>query len=165
MKFFDRDWLTGELTDTEYEARFEKYYAHFDLIRVALPQSLVDLSESGVLHDALVEVVQVDSGHGRLVVELLGGYLQAGYRALHLRYDGMELDDASRITLEQATLDPATEFLYGELDLRSDGRFEHRMLLWPYREVSVCFRAFDIVSIDRPTRQRRPGTPKYIEIR
>lgn len=164
MKFFDRDWMTGELTDDEYEARNKAYYAHFSLIRALLPPSLVELSQSGVLHDGLIESVRVDNLNAELRIRLLGGNLQVGYRALHLRYEGMELANASKVALQQATGKRTTEFLYDELDLWKDGRFEHRMLLWPHCELSVVFRNFDVVSQPRVNRQRHAAVPTYKEI-
>lgn len=164
MKFFDHDWMNGTLSDAEYEERIQQYNAHIELIRASLPQSLLTLSQSGVLHDALVEAIRVDNKHNLLLIELLGGNVQAGYWELHLRYGGFDLDDASRVTLQNATSDPATELLYDELDLCKDGRFEHRLLWWPYRELTILFQTFDLATTPRANRQRRSRLPQYSEI-
>jgi hypothetical protein len=39
---------------------------------------------------------------------------------------------------------PKTEILYDEVDLAGDGKFEHRMLLWPREEMAIRFRGFSL---------------------
>jgi hypothetical protein len=164
MKFFDRDWTEGYLSDAESDARREGYAAHLELLRAVLPEPLVDLSQAGVLHDALFEAVSLDLGSARLVLELIGGDKQVGYCGLRLQYDGIVLDAASHGALKQAACDPATEWLYDELHLSGDGRFVHRLLLWPSYQPNLVFERFAVASTPRSGRALRPGAPTYQQV-
>ncbi len=161
MKYFDRAWVEGSLSEEESEARRAAYAAHLALIRAALPTMLLDLSQSEVLHDALFESVALDDSSRRLVIEWLGGDQQLGYRALRLVYDGVELDGASLDVLRAAALNAESELLYDEVHLHGDGRFEHRLRLWPEYELTVLFTRFAFTSAARSNRDRRAGAPTY----
>jgi hypothetical protein len=58
-------------------------------------------------------------------------------------YGSAEVLEAGQYFLENAAGRRDVELLYDELD-SSDGRWGHRMLFWPYHEVSVRFAAFKL---------------------
>ena len=66
------------------------------------------------------------------------GFKRIGYADLHLGYEDVDL---SAVGSPPATLlaDPETQAIYHEVDVGDDGRFEHRLLLWPRGELVVAF--------------------------
>jgi len=93
------------------------------------------------LHDDLVR--GVSHANGRLEVLFRAGDQEGGYFDARLRYGDVELTEADEQFLKTAADRPDIELLYDEFDSSSKG-WVHRMLFWPYQEISVHFAAFDL---------------------
>ena len=97
------------------------------------------------LHDG--QVHRYSFANGVYTMTVLIGDLEVGYEWLSLRYEEAELVGLPRDGIRRLRLRALrTEFLYDEIDLAPGGRFEHRILLWPRRE--LCIR-FSSVAIER----------------
>ena len=99
-----------------------------------MPPSVRELATTAALHDGQIqgwELVQ-----GVLNTEMIVGDTQAGYSCLALTYTSAEVTPGG---LLESELTGDVEVLYDEITLTPNGRWEHRLLLWPYREVTIAF--------------------------
>jgi hypothetical protein len=151
MRWFDRDFVTGGLSDEVWTERRTDYEAHLSDIRPRLKNGAEALVTSVHLHDGQVAEWEYQPGES-FVVRVLVGDLQVGYEWLTLDYRDASLTGNSELDLTRwwSTL-PPNEIIEDELDLSGDDRYEHRMLLWPEGEVGVQFGAL------HPA--RRPASP------
>lgn len=140
MRWFTREWLHADEGDGIGVA----YTAHLAAIAPRLhsgAQSLPDID----LHDGQVRRYSLEDGVFAMTV--LIGDLEVGYEWLSLRYEGAELIGLPRDGIRRLRLRARrTELLYDEIDLAPGDLFEHRILLWPRRE--LCIR-FSSVAIER----------------
>lgn len=136
VKWFSHDWHMGQLSDTQTEEVQRDYAAHEQRLRPVVPAGVLDLLDLSV-HDAQVQSVLL--GEGQFTWRLLVGDLQRGYEFATLTYFDAEVvggaDDLAALDLSPE----GAELLYDELDLVADGRFIHRVLVWPEGEVWIRF--------------------------
>jgi hypothetical protein len=138
MKYLTRDWYDGGHDDDVYFA----YRRYLTGISENLPASVLALALSD-LHDARFLNVAHDQWNDSLTLRLRIGFRRLGYSDLHLRYAGVELS-ANGGDPTSLLNDSQTEVIYHEVDVRDDGRFEHRLLLSPTGELVLGFDALDI---------------------
>ncbi|HYI15867.1 MAG TPA: hypothetical protein VEX37_10785 [Thermomicrobiales bacterium] len=133
MKYLTRDWYNAGHDDDVYFA-YRRYLTGISE-RLTAPVLALALSD---LHDARFLDISHDPQAGLLAVRLRIGFRRLGYADLHLAYDGVELfaNDGDPTAL---LADPASEVIYHEVDVRDDGRFEHRLLLSPRGELTITF--------------------------
>ena len=150
MKWFTRSWAAGDLDDEEFDRRRSDYRQHLMLIAADLDSGAEQLVSSVNLHDAKVKEFEArDARSFRLRV--VAGDLQQGYEWLTLIYEDADLVEATEDELGTSRLTGGdVELLYDEIDVSADGRYEHRMLLWPEGEFGVRFRS---VLLDRKPAQ------------
>lgn len=150
MKWLTREWATGGLDDDEWDARWSAYQAHNTAVIPLLSNGAERLIEDIYLHDA--QIRSFDVLGDVLAMRALIGDLQVGYEFIDLRYDGAELRLEPGASIRSLRLQKrGTEIIYHEVDVEGDGRFLHRVLLWPRGEYEVAFAAL--------TEQREPATP------
>ena len=130
MRFFTREWHSGELPDDEADAVGVAYHAHIQSLSEALPPGVRELATTLNLHDALVRRVLLDGNRRELRLELRCGDQQRGYEDVALTYHGTVLTQQSLHDLRGAT-ERGGEVLYDEVDVIGDGLFSHQLLLWP----------------------------------
>lgn len=138
MKYLTREWYVGGHDDDIYFA-YRRYLVSISE-RLTAPVLALALSD---LHDGrFLDVVHDDEARV-LAVRMRIGFRRIGYSDLHLRYEGVEL---SAVDGDPAGLlaERASEVIYHEIDVREDGRFEHRLLLEPRGELTIAFDALDI---------------------
>jgi hypothetical protein len=141
MKWFTREWATGELSDQEWERVPVLYDAHLALISDRLSPDALALASAVNIHDGHVK----KSRHSGTTIELqlVVGDLQSGYQWVVLLFVGASLLDPA--SLDELHLDAAhTELLYDEIDLADDGLFDYRVLVWPRGELAIRFSAVTI---------------------
>jgi hypothetical protein len=133
MKYLTRDWYDAGHDDDVYFA----YRRHLTAISERLETPVLALALSD-LHDALFKDVDHDPAARTLALRLRIGFKRIGYADLVLRYENVDL---TAIGGDPAALmaDPETQVIYHEVDVRGDGRHEHRLLLWPRGELSIGF--------------------------
>jgi hypothetical protein len=171
MRWLTRQWHgqgpdaehLAVLTDAEGEALAAAYRAHNEALRPQLPVTLRrfmgEPDELGYadLHDAVLDWWALDEPRSltlalvcRAYAAQLGadGFLEEiGYRRLVIQYRGrVELVGTGEADLHRWLDDMDTEFLYDEVDLVDDGRFEHRHLLWPRGEFGVRFEDVGVIA-------------------
>jgi hypothetical protein len=157
MRWFDHDFITGGLSDDEWQARQDDYAAHTARLRPRLERGADLLLDPMSLHDG--QVAEWSYEHGVvLTLRVLVGDLQRGYEWAILRYFGAELiGTTEKDLLRYWPVDElATEIVEEELDIVGD-RFEHRMLLWPHGEVAVRFRSVSLERVTATPEDRRAG--------
>jgi len=137
MRFFTKEWLSGELTDEAFEAVPTEYRLHLAALR--LPHDVLALAEVDN-HDGLVLDVEYEPQPKKLMLRLRCGDLQRGYCDLTISYSDAALDAASLAVLREAVRNPKDELLYDEVDRVGD-RFEHRFILSSHKEACVRFAA------------------------
>lgn len=150
VRWLTREWASGELDDDEWDARWEQYASHCADVRSRLSKDaelLLDVN----LHDAQHRSFEY-SPHETLTVRALMGDLIVGYEFVELTYMDAELR-VSEVGSVRALrlLHDRTEILYTEVDAEADGRFVHRVLLWPRGEYEVVFTAVKV--------HREPASP------
>ena len=134
MKYLTRDWYDAGHDDDTYFA-YRRFLTSIS-DRLSAPVLALALSD---LHDARFLDITHDAQARTLTVRLRIGFKRIGYADLHLRYDGVELSSVDGDS-EALLADPATEVIYHEVDVRDDGRFEHRLLLSPRGELTIAFK-------------------------
>ena len=155
MRFFTPAWHRGELTEEEARGVWPAYEAHLMSLGPTLPREAYRLSKEVSLHDALIRhVVRVD---GNLELLCRTGDVQEGYSDLRLSYGAATLSGQDEAFLKSAINRPDIEVLYDEFDA-ADGRWVHRLLFWPYREVALYFETFHV----RLTRAKGRSDPNVV---
>jgi hypothetical protein len=153
MRWFDRDFVTGGLSDDEWTARQASFAVHLAKIRPQLADGAEQLLASVHLHDGQVASWAYDPGTS-FVMRVLTGDLQRGYEWLTLTYGDATLIDTTETDLRGwwSTDEIPNEIIEEEVDRLADHRYEHRLLLWPDGEVGVQFRTLTV--------DRRPASPE-----
>jgi hypothetical protein len=142
VRFFTREWLSGELMDAACDAVPAAYRLH--LASLQLPPEVLALAAVD-LHDGLFLDVQHEPESAQLTLRLRCGDLQRGYCDQYIRYAGTVLDSASLAVLRDALQIPRDELLYDEVD-RVGECFEHRFILSSHNEVCVTFAGVELVA-------------------
>ena len=142
MRFFTREWLSGELTDAAFDAVPAAYRLYLATLR--LPPDVLALSEVD-LHDGLMLDIKYAPESEQLHLYLRCGDLQQGYFDLYINYSGACLDDPSLSILRHAMQAPKAEFLYDEVD-RAGDHFEHQFILSSRDEACVSFTTVTVSS-------------------
>lgn len=155
MRWFDRDFVTGALSDDEWQERQEGFQEHLARIRPQLLDGAEQILGSFSLHDGQVAEWFYEPGV-TLQVRVLVGDLQHGYQWLTLRYAEAVLSGATEADLDRwwPADELATEIIEEEVDIVGDV-FEHRMLLWPKGEVGVRFKTLTVERVGASPDERR----------
>jgi len=162
VRFLTSAWHSGELTDEDEEAAVESYRKHLAVLRPRISAAVEQLAFSIDLHDALLEEVVLNCGDRVIVVRMICGDVQLGYSTLQLAYRGVRWSDDDIAAIRTIVADPAAEVLCDEVDVVPGELYEHRVLFWPYREMTVAFEALEISSAPRQGRHR-PHAPRLVE--
>ena len=145
MQWFDRDFVTGGLSDEEWAARQASFANHLAAIRNRLADGADQLITSVHLHDGQVATwaYQPDVS---FVMRVLTGGLQRGYEWLTLTYDGATLVDPAEDDLRRwwNADEIPNEIIEEEVDVLDEHRYEHRMLLWPDGEIAIQFSTLNV---------------------
>jgi hypothetical protein len=159
MKWFTRQWQSGDPSDDESEKVVAAYWAHVESLLPRLPATVRALAQGMSLHDGRIRRCLVDSPGSKITLTLRCGELASGYFDLELTYCDVVMLGKTLKQLKSVAGDPSTEALYDEIDSGGQGRWVHRILFWPYREVSVQFRQLELRMIPRKNRdfRRRAG--------
>jgi hypothetical protein len=163
MRFFTPAWHRGDLSDDESEAVMRRYTEHITSLATTLPSAMRELAMGLNLHDGRVGRVVVDRRRRRVSLTLRIGDQQSGYSNLQLRYDSVALSRLDTRTLRAVVEDPASELLYDEVDRSDHGRFIHRMLFIPYRDVEIDFEQLSIAREACADRSTELGSAEYVE--
>jgi hypothetical protein len=143
MKWFTREWATGQLSDEEWERVPGLYAAHLESIASHFHDGANELALSLNLHDAHVKQWQIRKS--TIDIEAVAGDLQSGYRRVRLLFENAALQLPA--SLEELRFDdPRTELLYDEVDVVGDDVFEYRALVWPAGELAIQFGAVAITT-------------------
>jgi hypothetical protein len=142
LKFFTAEWHAGKLPDAEADRIPIEYESHIGALLPSLPSDALRLIHEISLHDGLIRRVERRFDVFEMVVR--AGDQQAGYFDARVLYDGAEMAPPDEAFLESAVGRPEVELLYDEFDSGATGSWIHRILFWPYREVSVQFKALEL---------------------
>lgn len=157
-------WLTPELfgfapsdlDQDELDAIDAAYGAHVEAVRPRLPTALRpftgEADELGhlSLHDGVVEWWSADLPRS-FTMQVVCGDDPIGYRRVVIQYRGVDLLGGDPRWLDE----PDTVLLHDEVDIAHDGRYEHRHLLWPVREIGFRFDDVDVISAPVPAGTER----------
>lgn len=160
MKYFTQHWHRGDMTDEESDAIVAAYTDYRTALLPKMPPAVQELAIAINIHDGLIETAVFELAAQHLRLELLVGDLQEGYASIHLCYSSALFEIA---TLKEIACDSESEALYDEIDVQPDGRFEHRVLFWPYREISISFTSLAVTRVPRPDRKRVDIPVRFIE--
>ena len=121
----------------------ELYEAHIEGLSRPLPEDAMRLVRGEVnLHDGLLS--RVEWSPIRLELQFRAGDLQVGYFDALLCYGNPVTDVGGTTFLQEIVGRRDVEVLYDEFDTSEDGRWVHRMLYWPQREIQVQFESFTV---------------------
>ncbi len=135
MRFFRKEWLSGELSEMEFDGVSEAYFKYLESLN--LPPEVAALSAADI-HDALVLSADYDQNNFRFSIKLRVGDLLKGYHDLYISYSDAYVDESSLTMLRQAVNEPKDELLYDEID-RSGVLFEQRWIFASHEEARVLF--------------------------
>lgn len=144
MQFFTPAWHGGDLTDEEANAVPARYASHLDELLPLMPPPVYALARGINIHDGLLRRVRVERATSTVAASLRCGD-NRGYFDLELGYMGVQFDRSELQGLEAVARDPESEALYDEIDYDPEGYWLHRILFWPYQEVSIIFQTLRIV--------------------
>ncbi len=139
MRFFTMSWWCGN-QHLERTDPVAAYMVHLAAIKHRLPPDLLATQEEVSLHDTRLRHLRFDSSSGLLIIELES---YSGDERLGLIYEDVESFES--------LADPAVGLLgpagygdlgYCEVDVQTDGVYEHRMLFSTGIELMVVFRRF-----------------------
>ncbi|MHB9134673.1 MAG: hypothetical protein ACYDBB_26675 [Armatimonadota bacterium] len=164
MRFFTREFVAGELTDAEVDSICISYQRHIDAIVNIIPVEIAELAQTS-LHDGLLCRAVVKPNANELLLSLRCGDLQIGYYDIDIHYYGVVVDTQLLEVLSRRARDRHTEILAGEIDIKADGRFVHRLIFWPDDEVEIVFSSIHLVRQSRLDRKVVVDEEPYIEIR
>jgi hypothetical protein len=140
LRFFTPEWHGGDMSHDEAARVPAAYQAHIASLGPLLPVDARRLVSDVSLHDGLIRHVHQQSDHADVLVR--AGEVGTGYFNAHLSYGGGKISPGDGRFLKEAVGRPDVELLYDEFDWSEGADLVHRLLFWPYREVSVRFRAF-----------------------
>ena len=149
MRFFTPAWLDGELPDDVAEQIPATYSAHLTALGPDLPHDAHRLNTDVSLHDGLLQAV--DRAASRLELVIRAGDQVTGYFDARLAYEDARLTTADERFLSSAIRRHDIELLYDEFD-SADSHWVHRLLFWPYYDVTVQFRTFTLAVTRRDGR-------------
>ncbi len=143
MKYFTREWHSGQLDDAEFERRVKVYWLHINEILPKLPKPCRDLATGKhkiTLHDAKIRKVTYHREKKQLCLSLSCGDLQIGYFDLDITYfDVMDIEKIAA-RLQDISCNPRHELLYDEIDIDELGHITHSILFWPKKEGEIEIR-------------------------
>ena len=113
MKWFTRDWHTGQLSDEAYDSTLRDYQSYRDALAAVAPEGVRQLLEMS-LDDAQVQAWSADPDV--FAMRLLAGDLQRGYQFVSLAYRGAELIGATVDDLRTWSLKTRGEVLSDEVE-------------------------------------------------
>jgi hypothetical protein len=138
MEWFTPAWHSGDLEDQQPGSTEDvraAYWSHIEGLVPQMPAAVRELATTAQLHDG--QVHRWEHGDGVLAVDLIVGDKQVGYSRLSLEYTSAQVRPEG-VSLSDLTSEDV-EILYEEVAAAPAGRWEHRLLLWPYREVTIVF--------------------------
>lgn len=143
MRFFSPAWHRGDLPDDEADRVPDAYEAHIKALVPPLPATAQRLVREISLHDGLLRTLSSD-GSG-LELMFRAGDQQRGYFDARLHYARAEMTAEDGQFLRTIVGARDVEVLYDEFDSAGEGEcWIHRLLFWPYHEVSIRFGALDL---------------------
>jgi hypothetical protein len=163
MRFYTRQWYDGALSDEDAETVHSRYAVHRDALRSKFPATVIALAYGVYLHDGRVRRIVLDSTRKTLMIALRCGDLQLGYFDLDLVYQEISMTESNLSELETVARDPLTEIVHDEVDAGSGGRWVHRILFKPYREVAVAFGQVALRIEPQPNREFALSPEPYVE--
>jgi hypothetical protein len=133
VKWFTREWASGQLSDEEWERRRQEYSDHLNAIGHQLANGAEELIASLNLHDA--QILSDSAAGTSFYLRVVAGDLQRGYERISLLYENALVN--RRISTSSG--DTASEIVEDEVDLGPGDLFEHRLLLAPDGELAIQF--------------------------
>lgn len=141
MKYFTQEWHEIYPDNNSTNQIRKAYHDHLISILPGLPTMLQELALSTNLHDGIFRRVCWDSINRNLEFGLRCGDLQVGHFDLDIVYMSITQSDADVREIVSCAENSETEILYDEIDA-FHSKYSHRLLLWPYKEVEICFSDF-----------------------
>ena len=129
------------MPDDEAERVPSTYEAHLAALGPSFPTDAHRLCTEVSLHDGLLRAV--DRTENGLEVVFRIGQNSTGYFDARLSYEGVRLSPSDEQFLRSVIGRRRVELLYNEFDT-SDSHWVHQFMFWPYREVSIQFRALTL---------------------
>lgn len=154
MQWFTPAWHSGDLEDQHpgsTEDVRDAYWSHIEALVPQMPAAVRELATTTQLHDGQVHRWQ--HHEGALRAELIVGDQQVGYSLLSLEYTSAQVQPEG-VSLSDLTVGDV-EILYDEITLTPDGRWQHRLLLWPYRELAITFDGLQLLTTTATAADRR----------
>jgi hypothetical protein len=159
VKWFTREWASGDLTDEQHEAAMRAYDAHLQAITPSLPNDIRSLlgSDSSIsLHDAsFIEAQESLDELKTLTVDIFAFDYEKGvlhddkywtFPRLLIRiiyYNATVISPDSVEEFEYRAGTKQDEIIRDEIDRTDDGNLEHRFLLHPWESPYVCIQFRD----------------------
>ena len=121
MKYFSREWHSGDISEGEVGEVRDRYWAFIASISDSLPEPIRELATAVNLHDGLVQELVVDHQESTVAILLRCGDLQVGYFDVRLVYSGVPTRLLDVAMLKETASEPESELLDAVVDLAADG--------------------------------------------
>jgi hypothetical protein len=154
MKYLTKAWRSGSLPDSEVDRLRNNYWEYIEKNKNSFPTGIRLLATEINLHDGQFTSVVVNQSAKTLNMSLVVGDLQVGYEDLELKYSIVDFTRLSIDALRFLANSEQTEFLYDEIENLGNGNYEHRISFWPDSELSIQFKAVEIIRQPRKDRER-----------
>jgi hypothetical protein len=141
MNFFTRQWLSGQLPDTEYEKVVPSYWEHIK--RLDLPVEIQQLVELNT-HDGIILEAIHDADHEEFILKLRCGDRYAGYFDAELSFSKVAISQEDLTTLNEVGKANNIELIYDEVDRSELGCLEYRLLFSNLVEAKFMFEQVSI---------------------
>ncbi len=154
MKWFSNAWYHGVKTEEEFEWPYKFYLEHCSHTTPLVPENLRRFLGEQVngrhtwIHDATV-VEWEDSSPDAFTITWDCPHEQTedDFERLTVVYSGnVELFDVDSDQIATWLNDPETEFIFDELEIVGEDRFEHRHLMLPKGDFGVRFSTASVTS-------------------
>jgi hypothetical protein len=153
MKFFDKRYHTGKLSDLEFDDRADNYARHIKSISLRVKPSIAKLIECS-FHDALVCKVRRNVSESSLEIVAVMGDLQKGYSRTLLQFEGAKISSSAYIVLLEATQVYGKELLDVEYQLVENDVIVLSGLFSDFKEFTFSFSDVLLETFEIPRRTK-----------
>jgi hypothetical protein len=148
VRYLTVEWMTGALSDEEYEAASAAESSHFRSIRDHLREPLVHLIETHGLHDGQLLTLQVDPQAGTAVMEVdAWDCFNGNYPVVYtLRVEGVRSLALAGTKLSNREGRGMGDIAYLEADIVAEGLYRFDVLFQTGLELGLVFKGITLVA-------------------
>jgi hypothetical protein len=153
MKYFTKEWFSGDLTDQEAEKVKYQYWNYINSIYSNLFFPLKLLSKQINLHDSVITEICINEKNSSLILNMISGDLETGYFSLQISYN--QVENIKKKSFDCIDFSKSVEILSDEIEKLTEKRFSHKILFSSKEEIDIHFGNIAIKIADAPDKSRK----------